>query len=283
MFGYGFGLSDVRVTLANKREEDCLQKIFPIGRHLAAGFAGSVAIGFDMIAELRRLMNYQNEHIACDPEAVAREWPGQAKAVFDRAAESERALHSHVMLICAHPQLHNGNPNLPRCYVMICRSPRFEVEHVRVHNLGSIGSGSTYERCRAEIERFAGDFRFRETLMQGETGRSGGMGTMIGINLTNTLQEARVPGVSPHLHYCWVYRGRTVIQRNDHTTKGRWSIIPLGSGKDAESITSEDLQRNRACLPEGYSQFQMPEIATTREELNILLQSRGLSAAGCTA
>ena len=42
MFGYGFGISDVRVTLADGSEVDCLQKIYPIGRHVAAGFAGSV-------------------------------------------------------------------------------------------------------------------------------------------------------------------------------------------------------------------------------------------------
>jgi hypothetical protein len=43
--GYGFGISDVRVTLGDGTEADCLQKLYPIGRYLAAGFAGSVAIG----------------------------------------------------------------------------------------------------------------------------------------------------------------------------------------------------------------------------------------------
>ncbi|WP_260736442.1 hypothetical protein [Tunturiibacter lichenicola] len=47
-FGYAFGISDVRVTLGDKTEIDCLQKIYPIGRYVAAAFAGSVKIGFAM-------------------------------------------------------------------------------------------------------------------------------------------------------------------------------------------------------------------------------------------
>jgi hypothetical protein len=46
MFGYGFGLSDIRVTLGDGSEVDCLQKIYPVARWVAAGFSGSVKIGF---------------------------------------------------------------------------------------------------------------------------------------------------------------------------------------------------------------------------------------------
>ena len=60
MFGYSFGISDVRVTLGDASEVDCLQKAHPIGRHVAAGFAGSVKIGFAMIDELRRLGNLRH-------------------------------------------------------------------------------------------------------------------------------------------------------------------------------------------------------------------------------
>jgi hypothetical protein len=44
-FGYGFGILDIRITLGYGSEADCLQKIFPVGRWVAAGFAGSVQIG----------------------------------------------------------------------------------------------------------------------------------------------------------------------------------------------------------------------------------------------
>jgi hypothetical protein len=82
MFGYGFGISDVCVALGDDDKVDCLQKVYPIGRHFAAGFAGLVAIGFAMLDELRRLSTYADERIACDPRAAFREWPACARAVF---------------------------------------------------------------------------------------------------------------------------------------------------------------------------------------------------------
>ena len=56
MFGYAFGISDVRVTLGGT-EIDCLQKIYPVGRWVAAAFAGSVKIGFAMIDMLSKIGN----------------------------------------------------------------------------------------------------------------------------------------------------------------------------------------------------------------------------------
>jgi len=56
MFGYSFGISDVRVTLRDGVEVDCLRKIHNVGRFIAAGFAGSVKIGFAMVDELASLL-----------------------------------------------------------------------------------------------------------------------------------------------------------------------------------------------------------------------------------
>jgi hypothetical protein len=55
---------------------------YSIGRHVAAGFAGSVIIGFAMIDELRRLATYEDERMACDPFAIEKQWPHQARRVF---------------------------------------------------------------------------------------------------------------------------------------------------------------------------------------------------------
>lgn len=49
----------MRVTLSDGSERDCLQKIYKVGNLIAAGFAGSVAIGFGMIDKLTELL-------ACD-------------------------------------------------------------------------------------------------------------------------------------------------------------------------------------------------------------------------
>ncbi len=70
LFGYGFGISDVRVTFGDDTEVDCLQKIHPVGQWIAAGFAGSVQIGFAMVNELRRFLRVESKDIAWDPTVV---------------------------------------------------------------------------------------------------------------------------------------------------------------------------------------------------------------------
>jgi hypothetical protein len=276
MFGYGFGISDICVTLGDDSEVDCLQKIHMVGRYIAAGFAGSVHIGFAMINELRKRSALPDERLSCDPNLVARDWPQYARAVFDGFPPEEQAGHCELLLISAHPQEHNGNPNWPRCYVHIFRSPTFEPELVPVHTLGSIGSGSNYRPCKEVIDRFNSDNNRRMFYAQGG-GTLGGMGTMIGIELTNLLLGDQPKGVSAHLHYCWVYRGKIIISTNEHVQKGRWSIIPLGSD-NAPTSPSE-----AKTLDDGSVVFGMPTIATTWEELNQLLDARGLSAKGCVA
>jgi hypothetical protein len=49
---------------------------------VAAGFAGSVIIGFAMIDELRRLAAYEDERMGCDPLAIEKQWPDQARRIF---------------------------------------------------------------------------------------------------------------------------------------------------------------------------------------------------------
>jgi hypothetical protein len=57
MWGYSFGISDIRVTLADGSERDCLQKIYPIAHSIALGFAGSVCIGFKMVEVMREWLH----------------------------------------------------------------------------------------------------------------------------------------------------------------------------------------------------------------------------------
>jgi ATP-dependent protease HslVU (ClpYQ) peptidase subunit len=99
IFGYAFGISDVRVTLGDKTEIDCLQKIYPIGRHVVAAFAGSVKIGFAMLDRLRELTDYPDENIAAEPEGIKQDWPRYAREVFGAFRETERELECHLMIM----------------------------------------------------------------------------------------------------------------------------------------------------------------------------------------
>jgi hypothetical protein len=73
--GYSFALSDVRVTLANGTEFDCLQKNHPVGQFVAAGFAGSIQIAFAMLDTLSELLHTTVPTQAWIPEAVSQWWP----------------------------------------------------------------------------------------------------------------------------------------------------------------------------------------------------------------
>lgn len=274
MFGYGFGISDIRVTLGDGSEVDCLQKIYPVARWAAAGFAGSVKIGFAMIDKLSRMGNSIEEPYAIIPAVFAREWPTYARKVFEHFPdERERRSGSHLMLISTDPQEDNGNPNCPRCYVHIFKSPDFEPEEIKVHKLGSIGIGSGYDECRAVIEGF---FDRRIFHMKIGMGNEGGMGTSIGHDLTSLLMLIQPKSISSNLHYCWVYRGKIIIETNNRIMEGRWTIFPLGHTQDQFDDSEE-------ALDEGTVAFRMPPLATTWDELDQILKSRNLNSACAVA
>jgi hypothetical protein len=276
MFGYGFGLSDIRVTLEDGTEVDCLQKIYPVARWVAAGFSGSVQIGFALIDSLSRWGNAIEEPYAMVPAVLAREWPGSARRVFERFPESERRARASILIISTDPQEDNGNPNWPRSYVHIFRSPDFEPEEIHVHQMGSIGSGSVYEQCRAVIDEFSQSFERRVFHMQASGGSQGGMGTSIGHDLTTVLMRTQPAGISSHLHYCWVYRGQIIIETNNRIIKGPWTISPLGH-------TQDEFDDQEQTIDEGAVAFRMPIVATTWEELVGILRDRCLNCTSAVA
>src|SRR5437764_136750 len=102
-FGWAVGLSDIRVTLSNDSELDCLQKIYPVGRFIAAGFAGSVAIGFAMIQRLAELLYNPDERSAWIPSEVAKWWQHDAQEVFNSFDDSEKDCGSQFILLGTHP------------------------------------------------------------------------------------------------------------------------------------------------------------------------------------
>lgn len=54
LFGYGVMLSDVQVSVGEKRF-DILQKAYPLSNYILGGFAGSVQIGFMFLQSLSNI------------------------------------------------------------------------------------------------------------------------------------------------------------------------------------------------------------------------------------
>src|SRR4051812_33767629 len=117
IFGYSAGISDVRVTLADRSERDCLQKIYPVGKFMALGFAGSVSIGFRMVARLTELLQTDDPEMAWNPQAVAEWWPADANEVFDSAPARQQRLGCALILLSVHPDENAGAVPWAQSYV----------------------------------------------------------------------------------------------------------------------------------------------------------------------
>lgn len=247
--GYAVGLSDIRVTLCDGSERDCLRKIYPVGRMLALGFAGSVAIGFAMVERLATLLGGAAPGMGWDPTIVADWWPADARLVFEQFPEAERKLHAHLIMLGAHPNQNNGDVPWARCYVYRFMSPDFDVQLAPAEHVVSIGSGSGVSHY---IQVLAG-LRDSDELLQLEAVVPGGvaLGTMD--SLTKAIAANPTPGVSTRLHLCLVRRDLIEISANDQRYVGHPELDLI-----------------------------MPAVANSKAELEQLLSQAGLSSAGAS-
>ncbi len=211
--GYAVGISDIRVTFSDGSERDCLQKLYPMSRFIAAGFAGSVSIGFGMLSTLADLLRGLPDGHAFIPQWVADRFSAMATVIFRESPPDEQALHSHLLLLGAHPTENLGDASWSRCSVHVLRSPEFEPQAANIGQVVSIGCGSAIPVYTEMLAGFTAD---PLSLLHGEM-----MGAQAGhLTLTMAIQSMvehnPVPGISRHAHICVVRRGSVVIGPNDH-------------------------------------------------------------------
>jgi len=253
IFGWGIGLSDIRVTLENGTTRDCLQKVYPLGHFMLGGFAGSVRIGFAMIDALSALLGVAPPDQAWDPLEVANWLPADLRNIFSGFPESDQDHQLHFMTIAAHPTQNAGDAPWARTYGHIFRSPYFEP--VTVGRIDSIGSGATIDPCKAEIEKLLADDDLMFSLMQLMTLGAGAAAQALALDISKLLENVKPNGISPHLHIGVVSRGLGAIFANDRTEFGS----------------------------DGPIEFKMPPVARSWSELVAMLEADGESAAGCLA
>jgi hypothetical protein len=250
IFGYAIGLSDIRVTFSDGSERDCLQKIYPVGRFIAAGFAGSVAIGFALMSRINKLLWSSDVKSAWNPCEVARWWQSDARGVFGSFGDSERKLGSQMIMLGAHPTENMGDAPWPRSYVYRFSGQTFKPVQAKTAEVLSIGFGSIVTPYQELIKHISQD----ESIVQLETGRSGGMLRGIVMSITRGTENSPTKGISPHLHICVVTRGQVEIGKNDRRY--------IGKAKAHD--------------------FIMPKVATSLDELYQIAQAQGLSATGAS-
>ena len=88
VIGYAVGISDIRVRLRTGQERDILQKLYPMARFIAAGFAGSVRIGFAMLKGLADQLPDIPEDHSFVPQPVVETLSPLAKDIFKNSAVS---------------------------------------------------------------------------------------------------------------------------------------------------------------------------------------------------
>jgi hypothetical protein len=213
MWGYGVAISDIRVSFPDGRTADCLQKVYGVGRFIAAGFAGSVRFGFSALQDLLRFL----EPIAADeawiPGKAAFWWYRRARRLWTMVPDDVQRLGGQIMLIGVSPNVDLGIPGWARPAVAIMEAPAFFPRFLRLNEVAAIGSGRGVAPYIAEVERCNHDRQLR--LM--EAGSPGGYAEVLMNNIRQTVEENPDPYVSPYFHLCSVRRGELLGYKSNYT------------------------------------------------------------------
>ena len=185
MFGYGVAISDIRVLLPNGLILDCLQKVYPVGRFIAAGFAGSVEFGFAAIHDLQTNLTLTDPERAWMPGWVAFKWFRRARRLFAKAPDRIKQYGGQIMLVGVSPSVDTGIAGWARPTVAILRSLEFFPEILKIDAIESIGSGGGVDVYRDEL-LFLNNER---ALWQLEVNSPGGYGHILMRMLSRTVEE----------------------------------------------------------------------------------------------
>ncbi len=211
MFGYGVIVSDVQVTCGvTGRRMDVLQKAFPVGKYIAAGFAGDVRAGLALLTNLRDFLNPGDipEDECWKPDWVAEHWPATAKQLYQDLLEEHSVGPTHILMVGAKRW---GTPEKAVFggaigHISVFRSPDFVPECQQSgRKVMSIGSGSGVDKYREGLEYIMRDPDL--VYMKGEVGSVGGHGRMIAFALQMEVKRAPTSGISQHFHLFTVRLG----------------------------------------------------------------------------
>jgi hypothetical protein len=233
IFGYGALISDVQVTFANKRTIDFVQKAYLISNFLAAGFTGSVRIGFMLLSSLIHftyLTPGRRKTDSWDPVWIADNWHPIAKDVFESAPREERELGSQFIIVCASP---TEDATLgAEIYIIRLSWPDVKTGiMINKIKICSIGSGADVEEYKRVLQPL---FDMRPDILQDEEGKERDWSQVLASSITRIVNHTPMLGIRKHLNIHVVRRG------------------------DLYEFTNDE----RICRPNGsFSELAMPKIA----------------------
>jgi len=237
-FGYAVGISDIRVTLPDGKERDCLQKLYKIGSQMVLGFAGSVNIGFEIVNQISASLFVPEGKGAWHPQKIAELFPIGTKNLFKSFPDQQKSLGCELMLLAVDPTENEGPMPWAKCYAYRFFSPEFEPIQASNAEIVSIGSGASVKPYIEALHTLTDDY----DMFKLDMGMTGGAGIGLMASVSSVLNKVSVPGISRHLHICIIERDRVRI------------------GTNSIEIPEQ---------PE--TNFIMPPVAKSREELSRLL------------
>lgn len=220
LFGYGVVISDIQVTLANKKTIDVLQKAYPLSNFIVGGFAGSVRVGFMLLQSLSDKLKLPlgYEGYAWDPCKVANDWSIVARNVFASALLNEQKLGSKFLIIAASPVPDVGEwPQGwdSKIYMIRFSSPNFipqiMVKRMKICSIGSGARVSEYKRSIRERLKLG----IRDPILKAEVMNPYGWARTLAFSISRSIERYPQDGISKHLHLFTVRRGEIIAGNNN--------------------------------------------------------------------
>ena len=211
MFGHAVLASDIRATIKYSTGEelhiDCLQKVYPLGKFVVGGFAGSVKIGFSIIGHLQAELAMVDEESAWDLDIIANTWlPRAVRRIFNSFPLSEKVLKSQIILASTHPTKNWPFPNTPLPVVYKVDSPDFKPQKAAQDEVLGIGYGAMIN-CMIEVNKVCKKPFFHQTIYGGTQYQA----MYVANILEGVIKKTPLSGVSNLFQFATVNRKQTEI------------------------------------------------------------------------
>lgn len=228
-FGHAVIASDICVTFTSNSGEttyiDCLQKVYPLGKFIIGGFAGSVRIGFYLIGHLQTELSILDEGNVWDLDIIANTWlPRVVRRIFNSSPSDEKNLGVSIILASVHPTKNGPFPKTPLTLVYKFNSPNFEPQEAAQNEVFGIGSGAGIIDCMNNVNEICNSFSFHKAIYGGEQYQA----MRVADILEREIQKLPLPGVSNLFQFATVNRNKYEIfnhERDIVTSEGRKPLV----------------------------------------------------------
>lgn len=225
-------IGDVRVTFVDgegwpQDEIDGVQKIHPVARNAAAGFAGNVEAGFKLIRDLTVHL-HRPDCVVKEPARLLLRWARRARFLWAQHMRRHERLGGCSLLFAAAAPPVAGTDVFPEAMVYRLRAPEFAPERVAKGAFVAIGAGGdvpAYTRHLA-VPADAADLERYEI---GPLTQTGGPAHAMAHALALTIDREPHAGISDQLVVCSILWAQVYLGFESTTAWGLGRVAPEGS------------------------------------------------------